>query len=75
VTALAAKVALRAEGDEQPADADALLALIRRYPAAFPGLGAVTVTEARRDEQAAARLAGAVLDWWLSTLLPAGSAP
>jgi hypothetical protein len=75
VTALAAKVALRAQGAEHPADEDALLALIDSCPGAFPGLGPAAVTAARHDGQAAARLAGAVLDWWLSTLPPAEAAP
>lgn len=75
VTALAAKVALRAQGAEHPADEDALLALIDSCPGTFPGLGPAAVTAARHDGQAAARLAGAVLDWWLSTLPAAEPVP
>lgn len=73
VTALVAKVALGAEGDEHPGDAEALHALLRRFPAAFPGLDAGVVEAARHDEHAAARLAHAVLAWWLATLPDAGA--
>ena len=73
VTALVAKVALGAEGDEHPGDAEALHALLRQFPGSFPGLGAGVVEAARHDEQAAARLAHAVLAWWLATLPEAGA--
>ena len=42
VTALLAKVALRAEGDEYPGDTEALGALLRQHPAAFTNLGILT---------------------------------
>lgn len=73
VTALVAKVALGAEGDEHPGDADALHALMHQFPAAFPGLDASVVEAARHDEHAAAGLAHAVLAWWLATLPDAGT--
>lgn len=73
VTALAAKVALGAEGDQHPGDAEALHALLRQFPDSFPGLDADMVNQARRDEQAATRLAHAVLGWWLATLPDAGA--
>jgi cytidylate kinase len=75
VTAVLAKVALRAEGSEHPDDADALRALLNLYPGSFQGLDALVVTEARHDEQAAIRLAHAVLAWWLATLPPARPQP
>ena len=68
VTAVVAKVALRAEGEEHPDDADALVALFHRFPGSFQGLGAVAAGVARHDEQGAIRLAHAVLAWWLATL-------
>ena len=68
VTALVAKIALRAEGDEYPGDAEALCALLGRFPASFPGLGSDVVEAARSDGQAAVGLARAVLAWWLATL-------
>ena len=68
VTAVLAKVALRAEGAEHPDDADALRALLDMFPGSFQGLDALAVTEARRSEQDAMRLAHAVLAWWLATL-------
>jgi cytidylate kinase len=74
VTALLAKVALRAEGTEQPDDADALQALLDQFPGSFHGLGAQAVADARHGERGAVRLACAVLAWWLDTL-PAASLP
>jgi hypothetical protein len=68
VTALMAKVALRAEGDEHPSDADALRALLRQFAPAFQGLKDGVVEDARHDGQAATQLAHAVLGWWLATL-------
>jgi hypothetical protein len=73
VTALVAKVALGAEGDEHPGDAEALHALLRQFPGSFQGLDAGVVEAARDDEHAAARLAQAVLAWWLATLPDAGA--
>jgi hypothetical protein len=73
VTALVAKIALGAEGDEHPGDAEALHALLRQFPGSFPGLDAGVVEAARHDEHAAARLAQAVLAWWLATLPDAGA--
>ncbi len=72
VTALVAKVALRAEGEEHPGDTEALHALLDRFPASFAGLDPGVVTAARRDEQAAIQIAHAVLAWWLATLTAAG---
>jgi len=68
VTALAAKVALRADGEEHPGDAEALTALAARHPASFVGLDARVLTAARHDEHAARELAHAILEWWLSRL-------
>lgn len=68
VTAVLAKVALRGEGAEHPDDADALQALLDLFPDSFQGLDALAVTEARRSEESAMRLAHAVLAWWLATL-------
>jgi cytidylate kinase len=68
VTALVAKVALRAEGEEHPGDTEALHALMGRFPASFAGFDPGVVTAARHDEQAAIQLAHAVLAWWLTTL-------
>jgi hypothetical protein len=66
VTALAAKVGLRAGGDEHPGDSEALDALLARSPAFFTGLDGAVVAAARHDDQAATRLAHAVLAWWLA---------
>jgi hypothetical protein len=71
VTALAAKVALRADGEDYPGDAEALRALAARHPEYFARLDAGAVTAARDDEQAATAIARAVLTWSLS-MLPAG---
>jgi hypothetical protein len=73
VTALVAKVALRAEGDEPPGDAEALRALLRQFPGSFTGLDASVADRARDDELAATRLAYAVLAWWLATLPDTGA--
>jgi hypothetical protein len=75
VTALVAKVALRAEREEHPGDTEALHALVGRFPASFTGLDPGVVTAARRHEQAATQLAHAVLAWWLATLPAAGQGP
>lgn len=75
VTALMAKVALRADGDEHPGDADALRALVRQFPAAFQDLDAGVIEDGRHDEQAAIRLAHAVLAWWLAALPAAELSP
>jgi cytidylate kinase len=75
VTALVAKVALRAEGEEHPGDTEALHALVGRFPASFAGLDPGVVTAARHDEQAAIQLAHAVLAWWLATLSAAEQGP
>jgi hypothetical protein len=74
VTALVAKVGLRAEGEEHPGDTEALYELVRRFPASFTGLDPGVVAAARRDEQAATQLAHAVLAWWLA-MLPATARP
>jgi hypothetical protein len=74
VTALVAKVGLRADGEEHPGDTEALHALMDRFPASFAGLDHNVVVAARQDEQAATRLAHAVLSWWLSAL-PAAEPP
>lgn len=74
VTALAAKVGLRADGEEHPGDTEALHALVRRFPVSFTGLDPGVVAAARHDEQAATRLAHAVLAWWLA-MLPAAGPP
>jgi hypothetical protein len=74
VTALVAKVALRAEGDEPPGDAEALRIVLCQFPRAFPGLDASVADQAREDELVATRLAYAVLAWWLASL-PGASAP
>jgi hypothetical protein len=74
VTALAAKVGLRADGEEHPGDTEALHELVRRFPASFTGLDPGVVAAARRDEQAATQLAHAVLAWWLA-MLPATGPP
>jgi cytidylate kinase len=68
VTALVAKVGLRAEGVDHPGDSDALCALLDRFPASFTGLGPGVVAAARQENQAAVRLARAVLAWWLAPL-------
>jgi hypothetical protein len=68
VMALMAKAALRAEGDENPGDADALGALLRQFAPAFQCLSDGVVEDARHDEQGATQLAHAVLAWWLDTL-------
>lgn len=73
VTALVAKVALRAEGEEYPGDTEALHALLDRFPAAFADLDPGVVAAARHDEPAAVHLAHAVLAWWLATLPAAGT--
>jgi len=75
VTALVAKVALRADGEEHPGDAEALEALLDRFPVSFPGLGTDLLQAARSDEQAAVKLARAVLAWWLATLPNATPSP
>jgi cytidylate kinase len=75
VTALVAKVGLRAEGEEHPGDTEALHALLGRLPASFAGFDRAVVTAARHDEQAAIQLADAVLAWWLATLPAAGQGP
>ncbi|HET9894620.1 MAG TPA: hypothetical protein VFQ44_06765 [Streptosporangiaceae bacterium] len=67
VTALVAKVGLRAEGEERPGDAEALHALLAQFPASFTGLAPQLVTAARHEDQAAIHLAKAVLAWWLAT--------
>ena len=74
VTALVAKVGLRADGEEHPGDADALHSLIERFPGPFADLGHDVIVAARHDEQAATDLAHAVLAWWLSAL-PAAKPP
>jgi hypothetical protein len=74
VTALAAKVGLRAEGEDHPGDTEALHALLRRFPGSLTGLDPGVVAPARHDEQAATQLAHAVLAWWLA-LLPAPGPP
>jgi hypothetical protein len=74
VTALVAKVGLRADGEEHPGDTEALHALMDRFPVSFAGLDHNVVVAARQDEQAATRLAHAVLSWWLSAL-PAAEPP
>jgi hypothetical protein len=70
VTALVAKVGLRAEGEEHPGDNEALHEVLRRFPVSFTGLDPGVVAAARHDEQAATQLAHAVLAWWLA-MLPA----
>jgi hypothetical protein len=75
VAALVAKVALRAEGEEHPGDAEALHALLGRFPASFPGQRVDLLRAARSDAQAAVKLARAVLAWWLATLPGADSSP
>jgi cytidylate kinase len=72
VTALVAKVGLRADGADYPGDADALHALMDRFPSSFGDLDHDVVAAARLDEQAAADLAQAVLALWLSALPAAG---
>lgn len=74
VTALVAKVGLRADGADYPGDTEALHAVMDRFPASFARLDHTIVTAARLDEQAAAELAHAVLAWWLSAL-PAAEPP
>jgi dephospho-CoA kinase len=66
VTAVLAKVALRAEGDEHPDDADALRALIAANPDRFSRPD--VVDQARTDSVAAVELAADVLRSWLTTL-------
>jgi cytidylate kinase len=66
VTAMLAKVALRAEGDEHPDDADALRALIAANPDRFPSPD--VTNHARADSATAVALAADVLRWWLATL-------
>lgn len=61
VTALVAKVGLRADGVDYPGDTDALHALMDRFPSSFGDLDHDVVAAARLDEQAAAWLAQAVL--------------
>lgn len=68
VTALVAKVGLRTEGEERPGDAEALDALLERFPQFFTRLDQGIVEAARNDELAATQLARAVLAWWLATL-------
>jgi hypothetical protein len=72
VTALVAKVGLRAEGEDHPGDTEALHALLDRFAAFFTGLDPCVVAAARHDEQAAVQLAHAVLEWWLATLPATG---
>lgn len=72
VTALVAKVGLRAEGEDHPGDAAALHALLRRFPASFANLDPGRIATARHDEQTAGQLAQAVLAWWLATLPATG---
>ena len=72
VTALVAKVGLRAEGEEHPGDAEAFHALLDRFPASFTGLAPDVAETARHEDQAAIQLAHAVLAWWLATLPAAG---
>lgn len=72
VTALVAKVGLRAEGEEYPGDAEALHALLGRLPGSFADLDPGVMSAARHEDQAAIHLAHAVLAWWLATLPPAG---
>ncbi|HVB43261.1 MAG TPA: hypothetical protein VNF47_11220 [Streptosporangiaceae bacterium] len=68
VTALVAKVGLRAEGEEHPGDTEAFHAILDRFPASFTSLTAGVVAAARHEDQAAVQLAHAVLAWWLDTL-------
>jgi len=72
VTAMLAKVALRAEGHEHPDDANALRALTVANPDRFPALD--VAERARTDQTSAVALATAVLRWWLATL-PASAPP
>lgn len=74
VTALVAKVGLRAEGVEHHGDTEALHALLAQYPASFTGLDPGVVTAARHEDHAAVHLAHAVLAWWLATLPALGTA-
>lgn len=67
VTALVAKVGMRAEGEEHPGDNEALHALLHRFPTSFADLDPGVVAAARYDDQAAIQLAHAVLAWWLAT--------
>jgi predicted nucleotidyltransferase len=66
VTALLAKVALRADGYEHPDDIDALRALTTTNPDRFPE--PADTDQARTDSTTAAALAVDVLHWWLATL-------
>jgi hypothetical protein len=72
VTALVAKVGLRADGEEHPGDTEALHALIGRFPASFGGLDHAVVTAARHEDRAAIHLTHAILAWWLATLSAGG---
>jgi hypothetical protein len=72
VTALLAKVVLRADGDQHAGDDEALHAFLAR-PRQLPGdLGEGIVERAHRDEAAAEALAAHVLACWLVTLPVAG---
>jgi len=73
VTAMLAKVALRAEGDEHPDDADALRALVAANPDRFPSPD--VANHARADSAAAVTLAANVLRWWLATLPASAQGP
>jgi hypothetical protein len=72
VTALLAKVVLRADGDDHAGDDDALHAFMGRFPELLAGLGAAVVDRAHRDELAAEALAMSVLGCWLATLPAVG---
>jgi cytidylate kinase len=66
VSALLAKVALRAEGQDHSGDAEALTALAECAPSSFPS--PALIEQARDDPAVLAVLAVAVLDWWLATI-------
>jgi cytidylate kinase len=68
VTALVAKIGLRADCADYPGDAAALHSLMSQFPASFADLDHDVVAAARQDDQAATGLAHAVLAWWLSAL-------
>ena len=72
VTALVAKVGLRAEGEEHPGDTEALHALLDRFAPPLASLTPDVVPAARHEDQAAIQLAHAILAWWLATLPAAG---
>jgi hypothetical protein len=66
VTAMLAKVALRADGHEHADDINALRALIAADPDRFGP--ADTADRARHEPITTAALAADVLRWWLATL-------